>query len=287
VAGLSGEQPVTIGGSLYTIQNRNTENRNTGGGEGLQHATQYAFERFTASGLEASYHGWTTTHWTGRNVIGEQPGGVDPERIFLLVAHLDDYPLTTVAPGADDNASGSAAVLIAARLLSRFPCRRTLRFVLFTGEEQGLLGSNAYAGLVAGENIEGVLNLDMIGWESDGYPEVDLYARPGTADLRIAYSFVNVAEAYGLGLVPEVREEAMSRSDHASFWGRGFSAILAIEDFEDFNTSYHNENDRLAQLDLDYLTDFVKAAVGVVAHAACLAPGYVYLPVVNKGGFLR
>jgi Zn-dependent M28 family amino/carboxypeptidase len=99
---------------------------------------------------------------------------------------------------------------------------------------------------------------------------------------------VDVVNDYGLALSPEVREEPESRSDHYAFWRYGFPAVLAIEDMEDFNKNYHSQNDLLANLDLDYLTNFVKAAVGAVAHAACLAPSYnFYLPVVEINGIPR
>jgi hypothetical protein len=275
VAGLSGDQPVTISGSPLTIQNRNTH-----GGEGIQRATQYVYERFSAAGLLASFHYWDEA--TNPNVIAEQPGGLLPGRVFLITAHLDNLPEREVAPGADDNASGSAGVLVAAEILSGMGCRQTLRYILFTGEEQGLLGSRAYADAVAGDEIRGVLNLDMIGWQSDDHLEVDLYARPwNQADLRIAAFFSGVVEAYGLNLVPEVHEYAESRSDHYSFWRKGFPAILAIEDMEDFNRYYHSPNDRLSHLDIGYLTDFVRASVALLAHIACLAPGEIYLPVVS------
>ncbi len=280
VAGLSGEQPVMVGGNAYTILNRNTD-----GGEGIQHATQYAYERFASAGLVSSYHVWKDA--TPPNVIAEQPGVERPKRIFMLTAHLDDMPIvgpgTPVAPGADDNASGSAGVLIAAELLSQSTCWSSLRYALFTGEEQGLWGSSAYAASISGEDIRGVLNLDMIGWESDGDPQVDLYVRRGYgADQRIADFFTRVVDAYDLDLVPEVIDNGMGRSDHASFWGVGIPAILAIEDLEDFNLYYHTPNDRLSFLDIDYLTNFVKASIGVLAHMACLAPIEIFLPETFK-----
>lgn len=280
VAGLSGEQPVVIGGSSYLIGNRNTY-----GGEGIQYATQYAYERFQTMGLQAGFYVWNDG--TNPDVVAEQAGSGLPQSLYLVTAHLDNKPDVgpgvPLAPGADDNASGSAGVLISAEILSQVGCYHTLRYVLFTGEEQGLLGSQAYAASVADQGIEAVLNLDMIGWNSDHDPAIDLYARDWYFDdFRIAAFFARVINAYQLNLVPEIRGERLTGSDHASFWDRGFPAILAIEDLNDFNAYYHTSNDRLSHLDLDYLTDFVKAAVGTLAHMACLAPPLVYLPLVKE-----
>ena len=82
--------------------------------------------------------------------------------IFLL--------LEPIIPGADDNASGSVATLLAADILSQYQWGCTLRFAFWTGEEQGLLGSYAYAqqAYQSGENILGYLNLDMIAWNTIG-----------------------------------------------------------------------------------------------------------------------
>jgi Zn-dependent M28 family amino/carboxypeptidase len=75
-------------------------------------------------------------------VIGEIPGLVNPDDIFIIGAHIDDV---TGTPGADDNASGSVATLLAADILSQYDWGCTLRFAFWTGEEQGLLGSDVYA----------------------------------------------------------------------------------------------------------------------------------------------
>jgi hypothetical protein len=81
--------------------------------------------------------------------------------------------------------------------------------------------------------------------------------------------FSDVVSAYGLDLEPVINADAQSRSDHASFWGQGYPAILAIEDdLNDFNRYYHSNRDRLAQLNLEYFTSFVKAVVGSTATLA-------------------
>jgi hypothetical protein len=267
---LSGEWPVDIGGSPYTIVTRNTYS-----GTPIQKATQYVGERLEDLGLDVEYHVWQGA--TYPNVIGELPGLVNPDDIYIIGGHLDDMPSSGPAPGADDNASGSVATLLAAQILTQFEWGCTLRFGLWTGEEQGLLGSHAYAQRAynAGENILGYLNLDMIAWDSTGGPDIDLHANqsiPPTLDL--AQLFADVVAAYGLNLIPEIIPDGTGASDHASFWNYGYTAILGIEDMADFNDYYHTANDRLEYLNIPYYTNFVKASLGTFAHmTGCLIPG--------------
>ena len=126
--GLSGEWPVVVGGSLYTFTTRSTLS-----GEPVDKATQYVYEYLEVLGYNVSYHGFSFWDTEARNVIGEKPGRVFPEQAVLLTAHIDSAPWVGDAPGADDNASGSAALMIAADLLCDFEFEYTVRFVFFTG----------------------------------------------------------------------------------------------------------------------------------------------------------
>jgi hypothetical protein len=270
---LSGEWPVEVGGSTYTISSRHTSS-----GTPIQKATQYTYEHLEALGLGVDYHYWSGGGYSGRNVIGELTGQSNPDDIFIISAHIDDMPSVGDAPGADDNASGTVAVMIAADILTQYQWDCTLRFALWTGEEQGLLGSGVYAANAysAGENIVGVLNLDMIAWDATGGPDIDLHANqtdiPTSMDL--ADLFVDVVSVYDLNLVPQIISAGTTRSDHGSFWDYGYTAILGIEDFypnyHDFNPYYHTSNDKLEHLNKAYYTEFVKASVGTFAHMGCL-----------------
>jgi hypothetical protein len=270
-AQLSGEVPATIGGAPYTIASRHTRS-----GTPIQKATQYVYERMQALGLAVSYHNWSACGLSNRNVVAEKIGLTRPNESVLVVAHLDDLPWGSSAPGADDNASGSVGVWLAAEILRQYHFERTLRFVFFTGEEQGMCGSSRYAASLSGQSVIAVYNMDMLAWNAIDGPTLRLHTRapsqPGhSGDLAIANTFVNVVSAYGLSshLSPIVDSDGAGESDHVSFWNQGWSSILAIEDdYDDFNTNYHTTGDRLSQLDLVYFTSFVKASVGTVAHLA-------------------
>jgi Zn-dependent M28 family amino/carboxypeptidase len=267
IANISGENSVTIGGSPYTIQTRNSYWTTP-----IEEATQYCYEYFQAQGLNVVYQNFTGSGYNCRNVVAVQAGTVNPGNIYIICAHLDDMPDASVAPGADDNASGSSAVLLAASILSRYTFENTIRYALFTGEEQGLDGSYSYvqecAG--AGDNILGALNFDMISYDGSGDNRVEVYCGTMTSSGALGDLLLNTISTYSLSLWPvKFTTGSEGWSDHANFWDAGYPAILGIEDTtNDFNPYYHTASDIRAHCDLSYATDYVKAAVGTMARLA-------------------
>jgi hypothetical protein len=289
VAGLSGEQSVTIGGDPFSLDTRSTM-----AADYIEKATQYAYEHFQSLDLAVSYQAWQYGGGQRRNVVAEQ-GGTDPDCQYLLTAHLDDTSSApyTLAPGADDNASGVAGVFLAADILSQYQFTCTLRYVLFTGEEQGMYGSDAYARAAAnrGDPILGVLNLDMIAYNTPGSPtaiEMNVRSGPnGDQDQVLSTMVSDVIQAYELDLIPQVLTAEENYSDHYSFWEAGFPAILAIEDLDDSTPSYHTIDDTVDTLDMPYFTEYVKAMVGAMAHLGKVTseppPSFhIYLPLTQN-----
>jgi hypothetical protein len=273
-AELSGEVPTTVGGAPVTITSRYTYS-----GTPVQKAGQYVGERMQALGLGVEYHVWGTsgTPSTYPNVIGQRTGTTNPNDIYIIGGHLDNLPSSGLAYGADDNGSGSVATLLAAQILTQYEWSCTLRFAFWTGEEQGLLGSAAYATRAknANETIKGYLNMDMIAYNGGAPNEINLFAKstvPGSVAMMDLYA--DAISAYGLNLVPikYTNNTLGDRSDNKSFWDRGYASMLAIEDYYgDFNPRYHTINDRLQYLDMAYYTDFVKASLATFVHmSGCL-----------------
>ncbi|MDY6876690.1 MAG: M28 family peptidase [Chloroflexota bacterium] len=279
--GLSGEWPVLVGGQSYLLATRYSYS-----GEPVAKATQYVYEHMQAQGYDVHYHNYDLSGYALRNVVGEKQGLVHPDQIFLLTAHLDSRAAAwphDPAPGADDNGSGSTALLIAADLLADLDLAYTIRIVFFTGEEQGMWGSHYYArdAANAGEDILGVLNLDMIAWDAESGPDIDLHSHlPGTEDDSdgLADLFAAVVDVYGLDLEPQIVETGARFSDHSRFWDQGYAAILAIEDYynasespaepRDWNTNYHTVNDRLSTLNLAYFREYTRASLATLIHLA-------------------
>lgn len=270
---LTGEEAVNTNGKPAFITTRHTTS-----GKPLRLALQFAGEQFMAAGLPVEFHGWSRAGYTNRNLIATQPGTVRSNEFIWFTAHLDVRNLEARAPGADDNASGCAAVLIGARVLRQHRFARSIRYVLFTGEEQGGLGSavEAERTRAAGENIAGVINADMIAWDKRDPPVLRIVTRTNThaqfaQDLALASSVTNMIHACGLGneLVPVVTTTGNEASDHASFWDRGYPAVLVTEDFvRDGNFYYHTPKDSLARVNWNYFIAAVRALVASVAELA-------------------
>jgi hypothetical protein len=268
---LAGELPVWVDNGWYTITSRNTSS-----GTPIQKATRYIGQHMSNDlGLEVEYYRWNNS--TNPDVIGEIPGLVNPDDIFIIGAHIDDVNGT---PGADDNASGSVATMIAADILSQFQWGCTMRFAFWTGEEQGLNGSHAYAqrAFENNENIHGYLNLDMIGWNTPASsPTIYLgYGSSVPHSLDLANLFKDVVDVYGINLIPVIGTQYLCCSDHDSFIQYGYPAVLGIEGVDDFNPYYHRALDTPANTNPSYFTDYVKASIGTFAHISdCLIPNGV------------
>ncbi len=262
---LAGELPVWVDDDWYTITSRYTYS-----GTPIQKATSYVGQHMQDLGLDVEYHNWGGSDYP--NVIGQITGSTNPNDIYMIGAHIDDVGY----PGADDNASGSVATLLAADILSQYDWGCTLRFAFWTGEEQGLVGSYYYAqrAYQQGENILGYLNLDMIAWNTIGSaPYINLFYSSGIPESQqLAQLFADVIGAYGISLQYEIGADAWG-SDHNSFWDYGFNSILAIEDETDFNPYYHGPQDTPAHTDQSYFTNFTRASIGTFAHmTGCLIP---------------
>lgn len=270
-AQLSGVVPVVVGGSPYTIATRHTSS-----GVPIQKATQYVGEFMTGLGYTVTNQPWTLTGNSGINVIGERLGRTRPNEIYIIGAHLDDMPSGSLAPGADDNASGSAATMLAAEIFSHYDWDVTVRFAFWTGEEQGLKGSTVYANNAysQGENIRGYLNMDMLAYNGSAPNEINLFWKSTVpASESLVDLFIDTVNTYGLNLAPfkynTIDYTVGNQSDNKPFWDRGYAAMLAIEDYYgDFNPRYHTVNDTLAYADMPYYADFVRASLATFARMA-------------------
>ena len=239
------------------------------GTAGCDAAAAFIHDYFHMNGVGAEIQEYPTGG-DAETVVGELRGGAFPDDIVIVCAHFDSTSTApeTLAPGADDNASGVAAVMEAARILARYPTDYTVRFLAFSGEEQGLFGSSAYA-LAAeqtDQRIVGVVNLDMIAY-ADAMPE-DLEVFVNRASSWMGNRlFQDAAEYAGLTVSTRI-DPSMVYSDHASFWDHGYPALLAIEDEPLQNPYYHKTGDTLDTLNLDFCAQAAKAALATVAVLA-------------------
>lgn len=284
VARLSGRDPVTIEGQVTRIETRYSYAMFAG--QDNARAYEYVLERlrewYPANRIEEdTYIPSKGAVW--KNLVLTLPGTSRPDEVIILSAHLDSTSENPerLAPGAEDNASGSAALLEAARLFRTLRFERTIRLIWFTGEEQGLLGSKAY---VEDHNLEGtvgVINLDMYGYDrnEDGCFELHI----GTADVSapIGQCFQMAVRAFSPGLkVDAITAYDMRFSDHSSFWDQGIGAVEVLQNFSpgrpedacgglgEKSPYYHDTRDTVDKLNPKTGFGITRAALGAGAGLA-------------------
>jgi Zn-dependent M28 family amino/carboxypeptidase len=250
-------------------------------------------DRFASLGYTVERHAYAT----GVNVIGVRPGTRVPAEQVFLSAHYDSV---TNCPGADDNGSGVAGVLEAARVLSLQPHDRTIVVACWDEEERGLIGSRAYVtrAAAAGDQIVASFVFEMIGFrstvpnaqKSDAknaaiFPDQEaqlaaneyrgdflLVVHDEHADAPVA-ALVQTATEVGLptlvlrvldGLKTNSAAGALRRSDHAPFWDVDYPALQLTDTADYRNAHYHciGGPDAIADLDLAFATLVVQATVG-------------------------
>jgi len=262
---LSGEVSTIIGGSPYTIVSRYKNNASN------DKAADYIKQKLQSYGLPTYNQNFSST---GRNVYGVQLGTVYPNKKYIICAHYDDMPSGSTAPGADDNASGTAAVIEAARIFTQYQSKYTIIYALWDEEEQGLIGSAYYAQQAhnAGDSIMGVINMDMIAWDNDNDGVGEIHIRNYANSTSLKDIMVQVNTTYSVGVIPSIINPGATASDHASFWNNGYGALLLIEEYYggDFNNYYHTINDKILYFNQPYFHKMSRLALGTVATLADL-----------------
>jgi carboxypeptidase Q len=183
------------------------------------------------------------------NTVAEIRGTEKPDEVVIIGAHLDSWDLGT---GATDNGTGSMAVLEAARALQKLGVKpkRTIRFVLFTGEEQGLNGSKAYVQSHKDElgKISGVLVHDT------GTGKVLTIGLMGNYNVRETIDRVLYPMAEPLGIMePSLRSEG--GSDHVPFDAAGVPGFWCVQEVADYDKMHHSQADVLDHVRWDDLTE--------------------------------
>jgi hypothetical protein len=220
------------------------------------------------------------------NVIGTKPGKKTSAH-YVICAHYDAIAIRTpgwsdqwymegvAAPGCDDNGTGVASVLECARLLAPLDLDVGVKFITFSGEEPGLLGSDYYVDhLAAEDSVIAVINFDMVGYV-DQVPLIEI-----VYDWRsqwLADQLEDVAHALDLDSPVElVNLSGVADSDHASFWKKGIPGNMLIEELYTIggrkggpkNPYYHTLADTLGHLTMGLAGDAVGMVAGLIARFA-------------------
>ncbi len=157
---------------------------------GNQRAMAYFVAQLQAMGYEPELQWFEARGTRTANIIATLRGTANPDLVYVVSSHFDSVE---GGPGADDNGSGSCALLEAARALARRPQAATIQFAWFTGEEAGLLGSREYVRRAQqnGVRIAGALNNDMLGWRNDHRLDNTIrYSNSGLRDVQHAAAFL-------------------------------------------------------------------------------------------------
>ncbi len=166
---------------------------------GNKKAAAYLFDTYRSFGYTPEYQPFEYRARNGEtgptaNVVAVLKGTVNPELVYVVSSHYDSV---VIGPGADDDSSGTAALLETARILAGHPQAATIIFASFTGEEAGLLGSREFVRRAVADKLKlvGALNNDMIGWANDYRLDNTIrYSNPGIRDVQhaAAMQFTNM-----------------------------------------------------------------------------------------------
>ncbi len=291
--------------SRFCLRVENTDNPSD---DACDNAAEYIFREFQSYGLEVEYDPFDHEiredpqgrgiigNYEMLNVIGTLPGsGPNRDRIYIICAHYDSIAVAVLAgrnvwktmraPGADDNASGTAAVIEAARILSQVDFECTLKFIAFGGEEFGMIGSRYYAEAAFSDNEEiiGVINLDMIGHE---YGALDAAVMTNQSSAWLANAAMAASKAHNVDLeLSRFIDPGITNSDHGPFWNRRYSAVVIAESYYgNFGTAelspvYHTTGDTVDRLNMDLVAGVTRVVVATLAELA--DPGSIDLSVLE------
>lgn len=289
---LSGLDPVVVNGKTFRIKTRLSSKmfRRQSNPTAFDYLLQRVNEWANPNQIEIQEYevefGDDSETW--KNIIVTFPGQSSPEREILLIAHFDSatyaFENQQPAPGADDNASGTAALLEALKVLQAAPLEKTVKVLFVSGEEYGLLGSEAYAEANNLQHVEAVINLDVISYDPNQDQCVDIHVGSMAKSAKIAEVMKNVIHDYNLTLKPEyLVPDAVDASDHDTFWRRSIAAVMlsanltdgiesSICEPEEYNPHMHSEEDTFSRIHPPTAYELTKLAVITVLELAGLAP---------------
>ena len=267
------------------------------------------YKDFGYADSQITYDNFTYSSTTVKNVIITKTGTVHPDEYVIICGHYDSFYGTTStnrSEGANDNASGVAAIMEVARILKDVPTEYSIKFIHFTGEEQGLLGSKNYVTNVVNTTnpkmkIKLVFNLDQIGGRSDRTnnsvvceedrindtgtnPKYGVNTTNNTASIAATADLQTYVGYYSslTGFIDNIYG-----SDYMPFEKNGETVIGLYERPTNngtvvSNPYYHNNTDTIANLSYPYIYQVTKATVGAVQHFAVASTSTLAVSDIDK-----
>ncbi len=224
------------------------------------------------------------------NVVATYPSSIETENIIVVGGHHDSITSAGVnnpnlpAPGADDNASGTTAVLETARvlMLSGFESEATIKFVTFAAEELGLFGGFDYARKAAesGMQVKFMINHDMISntFESLENSVVDVNYYAGS-EMYSDLALENVGKFTQIN--GQLGQRNSSGSDSFAFYQNGFYAVYFEE--SQFSPYYHTDQDVIEHYDMDFCAEVIKASAATLISGSVAPAGIRNFNIADVG----
>ena len=291
---LSGEESVVIGGQEHTITTRYSYAMFLG--QDNAKAPDYLMEvlkRWVPEEMityEPYEYRDAMSAYTWYNIIVTFPGTVRPDEQILYTAHFDstvqlfDVDQMELAPGANDNGTGVAALLEAIPTFAKTSFERTVKVIFFSGEENQMQGSTAYVAAHSSDNIVGVINMDMFGNDPENARCFEIHVGTDVLSDPLGEAFAAAIRDYSLDLTYDYfRYVAYDYGDHTPFWRAGIPAMTAMENFTDDSTpggcgprpypkNWHAPTDFIADVNIPYAFDIARAGTITVLRLAGAQP---------------
>lgn len=239
------------------------------GSTGNTLAATFIKQKLTSWGVTYDEHNFNTT---GQNIIGKLPGRRS-NKIVMIGAHYDAVGTNNPQffyPGADDNASGVAAVLEAARVCAGREFPVTLHFAFWDEEEQNLVGSKATAPEYMNKLVA-YINHDMIAYDSDNDSSFDIHTQPTAHSVLLAQKVFDAVSLYQVPLKPRLINPGETATDHGAFWQNNLTAIGVNEEYanqDDFNPNWHQLTDSITYFNVPYFVNMSRFGTTAFLHVA-------------------
>jgi hypothetical protein len=233
------------------------------GSNNCNEAAEYIYNEFKKLDLNVFKDPWENIKFQSQNVVATL-NGTDPNSdvIFIICAH---YDTTESSPGANDDGSGVAAMLIMANICSQYSFNHTIRFIAFSGEEVGTCGSYSYVkkAYEKRENIKAVLNLETFGYTSKGGKELFIL-KTSRSEWLTDFS-QEVSEKYYEYIKLNIIPNGNRPCDHQAFLDYGYDAVQFVQLNRD-DYPLHTPNDSLDKINFSYLINVTKLMLAITVE---------------------
>lgn len=278
---LTGVVDTVVRGKTVRIKSRNTFTTD------IVLAFEKVHDWFLALGYEVELQPYKYRGKTLYNIQAIKRGKKTPDKWLIVGAHGDStagrtHTAEPVAPGANDDCSGTVSLMIMAKLIAELDLEASVMFCIYSGEEQGLWGSSVHADKVAAAKLDviGQKQYDMVGWTPKGSKRLDIH---DDVDRNGSHALVVVSvqnqKRYGINLdIVDTHNRAVTgRSDHASYQAHGMKGVLHSQEFTDtgFDPMYHSTGDTVMhklpdgteeeRCNLPYMCEVIKLGIADIS----------------------